>query len=180
MTTNAEIYNQNAKAWIAMNGGREIHSGQKEHPKSESWDAWFHYFDKTVGHENMVRIMRAHEHRVWLGKGGVTVPTEWPIDFDETAAKFVTRYQPPTIEGLTDAQRAEVVRRAMVNAGFVPKALRHGKPVSAEDLIGEPRLRRLREIAAEEAHLAALRELSLPALSDTAKAIMHNRKGDDE
>jgi hypothetical protein len=177
--SDAEIYNKNASAWIRANEntGFVIHSGEKppNNNKSESWDSWFAYFQK-IGHERLLKVMRAHENRVWLGKDGVTVPTEWPIDFDPTAAKLVHRYHPPRIEGLTDAQKAEVVRRAMTNAGFVPKEYRHGKPVSPDMLVGEARQRRQAEIAAEETKLAEIKKMPVPGLSEAAKAIFNKDK----
>ena len=170
----AEIYNENVRAFLNARKDKDIPGfviqNNGEGTKSPSWDTWRHYF-KKIGHERMLTIMHAHEKRAWIGKNGVTVPTEWPIDFDPTAPKLVVAYKPPNIEGLTAEQRAEVVRKAMTNAGFVPKEYRHGKPVSPDMLVGEARQRRQAEIAAELAKVDELAKQPLPALSEAAKAL---------
>jgi hypothetical protein len=180
--TDAEIYNENALSWIKARGeGAEIHSGEKEYPKSESWDAWFCYFQQ-IGHQTMLRIMTAHENRAWIGKNGVTVPSEWPQEFDVTATRKVSRPKLKLIENLTDAERAEVVRKAMANTGFHPKGVRRGRPVSPEELLKEPR--RLQEAlqAQEEQKLVDLKKMDVPKLSDAALKFMaeENRRRDLE
>jgi hypothetical protein len=79
--TDAEMFNQNAMSYIKANGGREIHGGKKGPDQSESWSAWLRYF-RDIGHDRMVLIMESHMDGSWPGSQGVTVPAEWPRQFD--------------------------------------------------------------------------------------------------
>jgi hypothetical protein len=78
---NAAIFNTNAMSYIKANGGHEIHGGKKGVDQSESWGAWMKYF-REIGHDRMLRIMEAHMNGSWQGAHGVTVPAEWPNQFE--------------------------------------------------------------------------------------------------
>lgn len=162
LPTDAQLYDENALSYVKQGAHAEIK------PDSPSWDSWKAYF-RQIGHKWMSVVMAGHEDRTWIGKHGVMVPTEWPSDFDETAPRLPpTRSEPDEIEGT--AKRADVVRRALANAGFVPKEYRRTRPVAPHELVGEMRERRQREVEAELANARRVASEPLPQLSDTAKA----------
>jgi hypothetical protein len=100
------------------------------------------------------------------------------MDFDPRAPKLVIdgTATPRALE--TPEHRADVVRRALLKAGFTPKESRSGKLVSPEELPAERQAQRYAEIADAEKHLAELAKLPVPPLSETAKKIFEHRPGE--
>jgi hypothetical protein len=78
--TEAQIYSANVLAYAKQGRFAEI---RREHPAWASWRSYFRQLDHTA----LLNVMQAMERRVWIGKHGLMVPTDWPDQFDPKAPR---------------------------------------------------------------------------------------------
>ena len=74
-----------AMAAVAANGGEGF--VVERNRTSEQWRAWMAYFDRMElpGFDKQGRAYTINRGRVYEGMQSITVPTKWPLEFDDSA-----------------------------------------------------------------------------------------------
>lgn len=117
-TGNADSYAERAIAHIRAHGGegKVLYGPAEKGHKSQQWAAWMAYFAWTDG----LTTPRGRKFEVYRRFRAITVPTEWPLEFDPNAPPAPTPLpQPPPV---SPERRRQLIDRLMASVALGPKA----------------------------------------------------------